>query len=44
MLQGVSDNQIEPVSFGEERPAASGNSESAMAKNRRAEIIYVTTR
>ena len=43
-LLGVPDGQMEAVSFGKERPAASGNSESAMAKNRRAEIIYVTTR
>ena len=44
MLQGVSDNQIEAVSFGKERPAVPGDSEQAMAKNRRAEIIYATTR
>ena len=42
MLQGVSDNQIEAVSFGKERPAVPGDSEQAMAKNRRAEIIYTT--
>lgn len=44
MLQGVSDNQIEAVSFGKERPAVPGDSEQAMAKNRRAEIVYTTTR
>lgn len=44
MLQGVADAQIEAVSFGEERPAVQGDSEQAMAKNRRAEIVYVTTR
>lgn len=37
---GASDNQIETVSYGEEKPAASGSDESAWAKNRRAEIIY----
>ncbi|MDO9238255.1 MAG: peptidoglycan-associated lipoprotein Pal [Aquabacterium sp.] len=37
-LLGVSGEQIESVSFGEERPAVSGSSEEAWAKNRRAEI------
>jgi peptidoglycan-associated lipoprotein len=37
-LLGVNDNQIEAVSFGKERPAASGSDEAAWAKNRRAEI------
>jgi peptidoglycan-associated lipoprotein len=37
-LLGVADNQLEPVSFGKERPAAQGSDESAWAKNRRAEI------
>ncbi|MEN9373632.1 MAG: hypothetical protein RIR79_1184 [Pseudomonadota bacterium] len=44
MLQGVSDAQIEAVSFGKERPAMQGGSDQAMAKNRRAEILYVATR
>lgn len=39
-LLGVSDAQIEAVSFGKEKPAASGSSEEAFAKNRRAEIAY----
>lgn len=39
-LLGVSDAQIEPVSFGKEKPAAQGSSEDALAKNRRAEISY----
>jgi peptidoglycan-associated lipoprotein len=38
MLQGVSDSQITTVSYGEERPAAEGHSESAWAKNRRVEM------
>jgi len=39
-LLGVSESQIEAVSFGKEKPAASGNDESALAKNRRVEIKY----
>lgn len=39
-LQGVSDAQIEAVSFGEEKPAAAGMDEAAFAQNRRAEITY----
>ena len=30
--------QLEAVSFGKERPAAQGNDEAALAKNRRAEL------
>ncbi len=39
-LLGVSDNQIEAVSFGKEKPAATGMDDSSFAKNRRAEISY----
>lgn len=39
-LLGVSENQLEAVSFGKEKPAATGASEDAFAKNRRAEISY----
>lgn len=39
-LLGAKDGQMEPVSFGEERPAASGSDETAWAKNRRAELVY----
>lgn len=39
-LLGVSENQIEAVSFGKEKPAVLGSTEEAMAKNRRAEISY----
>ncbi|KWT65697.1 MULTISPECIES: peptidoglycan-associated lipoprotein Pal [unclassified Variovorax] len=39
-LLGVSDNQIEAVSFGKEKPAAQGTGEDAWAQNRRAEITY----
>lgn len=39
-LLGVPDSQIEAVSFGKEKPAASGMDESSFAKNRRTEISY----
>ena len=39
-LLGVSDNQIEAVSFGKEKPAVPGGGESVWAQNRRAEIAY----
>ena len=39
-LLGVSDNQIEAVSFGKEKPAAQGTGEDVWAQNRRAEITY----
>lgn len=37
-LLGVPGNQLEAVSFGEERPADSGHNEAAWAKNRRVEL------
>ena len=41
-LMGVSDDQIEAVSFGKEKPKAEGNNEAAWAENRRADIVYIT--
>jgi peptidoglycan-associated lipoprotein len=38
-LLGVAEAQMESVSFGKEKPAATGDSEMAMEKNRRAEIV-----
>jgi peptidoglycan-associated lipoprotein len=38
-LLGVQETQLEPVSFGEERPASQGSDEAAWAKNRRAELV-----
>ncbi|WP_249975645.1 peptidoglycan-associated lipoprotein Pal [Vreelandella olivaria] len=38
--QGVSSSQMSVVSYGEERPAASGQSESAYAQNRRVVFNY----
>lgn len=40
LIQGASASQISTVSFGEERPAADGSSESAYSQNRRVEIQY----
>jgi peptidoglycan-associated lipoprotein len=39
-LSGLSENQIEAVSFGKEKPADLGGDDAAAAKNRRAEISY----
>ena len=41
LLQGAADTQISTVSYGEERPAVAGHDESAWAKNRRVEIVYL---
>lgn len=40
MLQGVTENQITTVSYGEERPSVQGSDESAYSKNRRVELVY----
>ena len=37
---GVPDAQLEAVSFGEEKPRASGGDDAAMAENRRADLAY----
>ena len=39
-LLGVTDAQVEAVSFGKEKPAVPGADEAAFAKNRRAELNY----
>ena len=39
-LQGVADNQIQVISFGEERPVALGHEVAAWNLNRRVEILY----
>jgi len=39
-LLGARPEQIEPVSFGEEKPKATGHDEAAWAENRRADIVY----
>ena len=40
VLLGVGEGQVEAVSFGKEKPAASGADEASFEKNRRAEITY----
>lgn len=40
-LAGAGSDQLSTLSFGEERPAELGSTESAYAKNRRVELIYV---
>lgn len=40
VLQGVRRSDLEVVSYGEERPMASGSNDSAWARNRRVEIQY----
>ena len=40
IAMGVSPQQIRIVSYGEERPAAAGQSEQSYALNRRVEIVY----
>ncbi len=37
---GVADGQIEAVSFGEEKPKATGTDEASFAENRRADLAY----
>ena len=41
-LLGASGQQLRTLSYGEERPAATGHNEEAWALNRRVEIIYRT--
>ena len=41
LLQGVAESQVATVSYGEERPAAAGQTEEDWAKNRRVEFIYL---
>ena len=37
---GVKDSQVEPVSFGSEKPQATGHDEAAWAQNRRVDLAY----
>ncbi len=39
-LYGAQDSQVESVSFGKEKPKATGNDEAAYAENRRDDIVY----
>jgi peptidoglycan-associated lipoprotein len=40
LLQGARDGQVEAISYGEEKPAATGHDESAWSQNRRSEFAY----
>lgn len=40
LLMGAAENQINIVSYGEERPAVEGSSEEAYSLNRRVELVY----
>ncbi len=40
LLQGVSEDQITTISFGEELSALEGHDENAWSKNRRVELVY----
>ena len=37
---GVTEQQVEAVSLGEEKPRATGNDEASWAENRRADLVY----
>ena len=40
LFQGVESAQLQPVSYGEERPVAAGHDDSAWSQNRRVELVY----
>ncbi len=40
LLLGVKESQVESVSFGEEKPRATGHDEAAYAENRRSDIVF----
>lgn len=39
---GIPDNRVDTISYGEDRPAAIGNTEEAYAKNRRGEFLVLS--
>ena len=41
LIQGATASQISTVSFGEERPVATGSDEASWSQNRRVEIKYI---
>lgn len=41
LFQGVANDQVSTVSYGEERPAVEGHDEKSYAQNRRVEIVYL---
>ena len=40
LLQGATEEQVETISYGEERPVMSGHDEESWSKNRRVELVY----
>jgi len=42
-LRGVADKQIEPISYGKEKPEATCHDESCWQENRRTDIVYVAS-
>ena len=40
LFQGASSDQLETISYGEEKPAEFGHDEQAWARNRRVELVY----
>jgi len=40
LFQGASDQQVEVISYGEEKPVAEGHDEASYSQNRRVEIVY----
>ena len=40
VVSGASAGQVSTISFGEEKPRASGHNEAAWSQNRRADIVY----
>ena len=40
VVSGAKANQVSTVSFGEEKPRATGHNEAAWSQNRRADIVY----
>lgn len=41
LFQGVANDQVSTVSYGEERPAVEGHTDKAYSMNRRVEIVYI---
>ncbi|HKB54986.1 MAG TPA: peptidoglycan-associated lipoprotein Pal, partial [Ramlibacter sp.] len=39
-LMGAKDSQMEPVSWGKEKPKAQGHDEAAWSQNRRVDVVY----
>ena len=39
-ISGAKENQLEAISFGKEKPKASGNNEASWAENRRVDLAY----